>query len=96
MNYFLPEKQAAKFAFIYIYKDKRCNTSQIDICLLIVENIYIHKAHGNPLYSSSTSSQVVLILSDGSLPDPQQCSITLYYLEFFLFVKSAFFIEKFN
>lgn len=42
MNYFLPEKQLAKFAFIYIYKDKRCNTSQIDIYLLIVENIYIY------------------------------------------------------
>lgn len=49
MNYFLLEKQLAKFAFIYIYKDKRCNTSQIDIYLLIVETIDIHKAHGNPL-----------------------------------------------
>lgn len=81
MNYFLPEKQLAKFAFIYIYKDKRCNTSQIDIYICTCSKwriyIYIHKAHGNPLYSSSTSAQVVLILSDGSLPDPQQCSITL-------------------
>lgn len=53
MNYFLLEKQLAKFAFIYIYKDKRCNTSQIDIHLPIVNDIDILKAKINSPYWSS-------------------------------------------